>query len=64
MDANASDYSVGVIVATGSPGSLSLIACGPGGVSFATFDESGRAQRTAYASNIFAPQPRYLIDIH
>ena len=33
------------------------------GVSFAAFDESGRAQRTVYASNIFAPQPRYLIDI-
>jgi hypothetical protein len=33
------------------------------GVSFAAFDERGRAQRTAYASNIFAPQPRYLVDI-
>jgi hypothetical protein len=32
------------------------------GVSFAAFDSSGRAIRTAYASNIFAPQPRYLID--
>jgi hypothetical protein len=31
------------------------------GVSFAAFDSSGRAVRTAYASNIFAPQPRYLI---
>ncbi len=31
------------------------------GVSFAAFDSSGRAFRTAYASNIFAPQPRYLI---
>ncbi|MSO46293.1 MAG: DUF2723 domain-containing protein [Acidobacteria bacterium] len=31
------------------------------GVSFAAFDSSGRAIRTAYASNIFAPQPRYLI---
>ena len=29
------------------------------GVSFAAFDDSGRAIRTAYASNIFAPQPRY-----
>jgi hypothetical protein len=33
------------------------------GVSFAAFDESGKALRTAYASNIFAPQPRYLVDI-
>ena len=33
------------------------------GVSFAAFDESGKTQRTAYASNIFAPQPRYLVDI-
>jgi hypothetical protein len=31
------------------------------GVSFAVFDSSGRATRTAYASNIFAPQARYLI---
>jgi len=31
------------------------------GVSFAAFDSSGRAIRVAYASNIFAPQPRYLI---
>jgi hypothetical protein len=33
------------------------------GVSFAAFDERGRPLRTAYASNIFAPQARYLIDI-
>jgi len=31
------------------------------GVSFAAFDASGRAMQTAYAANIFAPQPRYLI---
>jgi hypothetical protein len=31
------------------------------GVSFAAFDRSGRATRTVYAANIFAPQPRYLI---
>jgi len=31
------------------------------GVSFAAFDRTGRAMRTAYAANIFAPQPRYLI---
>jgi len=33
------------------------------GVSFAAFDERGRPLRTAYASNIFAPQARYLVDI-
>jgi len=33
------------------------------GVSFAAFDERGRAVRTAYASNIFAPQARYVVDI-
>jgi hypothetical protein len=33
------------------------------GVSFAAFDEGGVPLRTAYASNIFAPQARYLIDI-
>jgi Protein of unknown function (DUF2723) len=32
------------------------------GVSFAAFDDRGRAMRTAYASNIFAPQSRYLVD--
>ena len=31
------------------------------GVSFAAFDAAGRPLRTAYASNIFAPQPRYLV---
>jgi hypothetical protein len=30
------------------------------GVSFAAFDDRGQPIRTAYASNIFAPQPRYL----
>ena len=33
------------------------------GVSFAAFDEHGTAIRTAYASNIYAPQARYLVDI-
>jgi hypothetical protein len=32
------------------------------GVSFAAFDDRGTAILTAYASNIFAPEPRYLID--
>ena len=33
------------------------------GVSFSVaFDASGQPLRTAYASNIFAPQPRYLIN--
>jgi len=31
------------------------------GVSFAAFAADGRAVRTAYASNIFAPQARYLV---
>jgi Protein O-mannosyl-transferase TMEM260-like len=31
------------------------------GVSFVAFDAAGQPLRTAYASNIFAPQPRYLI---
>jgi hypothetical protein len=33
------------------------------GVSFAAFDARGVPVRIAYASNIFAPQARYLIDI-
>jgi hypothetical protein len=33
------------------------------GVSLVAFDDRGSALRTAYAANIFAPQPRYLIDI-
>ena len=32
------------------------------GVSVAAFDELGRPLQTAYASNIFAPQARYLVD--
>jgi hypothetical protein len=31
------------------------------GLSFVAFDDQGRPIRTAYAANIFAPQPRYLI---
>ena len=31
------------------------------GVSFVAFDDRGRPIRTAYASNIFAPQPRLLV---
>jgi hypothetical protein len=31
------------------------------GVSFAAFDSTGKANRAAYAANIFAPQPRYLV---
>jgi len=31
------------------------------GVSFVAFDERGQPIRTAYAANIFAPQPRYII---
>src|SRR5262249_29160641 len=31
------------------------------GISFATFDGQGRPLTTAYAANIFAPQPRYLV---
>ena len=33
------------------------------GVSFAAFDERGATIRADYRSNIYAPQPRYLIDI-
>jgi hypothetical protein len=33
------------------------------GVSFVAFDAGGRALTTAYASNIFAPQARYLVSI-
>jgi transmembrane protein TMEM260 (protein O-mannosyltransferase) len=33
------------------------------GVSFVAFDERGDALQTAYASNIFAPQRRYLVSI-
>jgi hypothetical protein len=34
VDVSASDYSAGVIVVTGSPGSFSLVNCGPGSVGF------------------------------
>ena len=33
-DASASDYSSGVFVATGSPGSFEILACGPGGAAW------------------------------
>jgi hypothetical protein len=34
VDVSASSYSAGVIVVTGSPGSFTLITCGPGAVAF------------------------------
>jgi hypothetical protein len=34
------------------------------GVSFVAFDSAGRPLATAYAANIFAPQPRYLLSWH
>ena len=34
VDVAASDYSAGVIIATGSPGTFSLVSCGPGAVPF------------------------------
>lgn len=34
VDVSGSDYSAGVIVATGSPGSWTLVTCGPGAVSW------------------------------
>lgn len=33
-DASASDYSTGVFVATGAPGSFEVLACGPGGAAW------------------------------
>jgi hypothetical protein len=34
VDVSESDYSAGVFVATGSPGSFEVLACGPGAVAF------------------------------
>lgn len=34
VDVSGSDYSAGVIVATGAPGSFELVTCGPGSVGF------------------------------
>ena len=36
IDVSASDYSAGVLVGTGTPGSLELVACGPGAIAFTT----------------------------
>jgi hypothetical protein len=36
VDVSQSDFSAGVIVATGTPGNLSLVTCGPGSVAFAS----------------------------
>ncbi len=35
-DVSSSDYSAGVLVATGSPGSFSIVACGPGATAWST----------------------------
>jgi hypothetical protein len=34
VDVSGSDYPAGVLVGTGSPGSFSIVACGPGGAAF------------------------------
>jgi hypothetical protein len=39
IDVSSSNYSAGVLVGTGSPGALELVACGPGSIAFTT--ESG-----------------------
>jgi hypothetical protein len=33
------------------------------GISFVAIDSSGRAVHTAYAAGIFAPEPRYLVQL-
>ena len=50
VDVSGSDYSTGVLVATGTEGNLSTIACGPGAVAFST--ESG----TTYYVLVFDDQ--------
>jgi hypothetical protein len=49
-DVSSSTYSAGVIVATGSPGSWSLVACGPGAVGWAA------TAGTTYAILVFDDQ--------
>lgn len=39
VDVSASDYGAGILVGTGTPGSLDIVACGPDGVGF--FAETG-----------------------
>lgn len=50
VDVSSSSYTAGVIVATGAPGSLSLVACGPGAVIF------GATGGTAYSILAFDDQ--------
>jgi hypothetical protein len=50
VDVSESDYSAGVIVVTGSPGSFAIVDCGPGAVAFLA--EAG----TAYAILAFDDQ--------
>ena len=37
VDVSGSDYPAGVLVGTGSPGSFSIVTCGPGGAAFTAF---------------------------
>jgi hypothetical protein len=41
VDVSGSDYSAGVLVGTGTPGALDIVACGPGAVGF--LGESGQS---------------------
>ncbi len=51
VDVSQSNFSAGVIVATGTPGSLSIVTCGPGSVGFAA--DAG----TTYYIMAFSDQP-------
>lgn len=51
VDVSQSTFSAGVIVATGAPGSLAIVTCGPGSVGFAA------APGTTYYIMAFSDQP-------
>ncbi|GAB3602674.1 DUF6299 family protein [Microbacterium aureliae] len=70
-DVSASDYTAGVIVATGSPGGFEVIACGPGGAAWQAtagetylvvvfddqFDEGGNGGQMELAIDVAPPAP-------
>lgn len=71
VDVSASDYSAGVLVGTGTPGSLEIVACGPGAVgvhaeSGTTYyllaiddqlDESGNGGQLSISVDVAPPPP-------
>ena len=77
VDVSASDYSAGVLVGVGSPGSLQLVTCGPGSVAFTAetgstyyimaiddqFDGGGNGGQLSISVDVPPPPPQISLTV-